>query len=200
MRGNITNNARANAFKTNAGINPSTNDYYINSPVNSEEGTWQIESSTYYYMAHALLDNVRMLGYGYDHKQTSTRTKDGSALKFGSVPAYTPIRIYRGLADNTYNKYIDIVNFDSSIIDNGNICAGLLWQDRDAGGKDAYLYATQVEWVGDKVIVWAGGIPSAGTWKTGDIIIDTSPSAGSPKGWICSAGGTPGTWISLGNL
>lgn len=200
MRGNITNNARANAFKTNAGINPSTNDYYINSPVNSDEGTWQIESSTYYYMAHALLDNVRMLGYGFDHKQSSARTKDGSALKFGSVPAYTPIRIYRGLADNTYNKYIDIVNFDSSIVDNGNICAGLLWQDRDAGGKDAYLYATQVEWIGDKVIVWAGGIPSAGTWKTGDIIIDTSPSAGSPKGWICSAGGTPGTWISLGNL
>lgn len=200
MCGNIANNGNANNSKTNACITRNANDYYINSPTSAEEGHWLIESSTYHYMAHLLVDNVRMIGYGYDHRQSRTMTQNENALKFASVPSYSPIRIYRGLADNLYNKYIDIVNFDSSIIDNGIICAGLLWKDREAGAKDPYMYASQVEWVGNNVIVWAGSIPSSGTWKTGDIIIADSPASGSPKGWICSQGGTPGTWVSLGNL
>lgn len=51
--------------------------------------------------------------------------------------------------------------------------------------------------------VWFVGPPttgSEGTWSAGDIIWDTTPSAGSFAGWICVSGGTPGTWKTFGAI
>lgn len=42
--------------------------------------------------------------------------------------------------------------------------------------------------------------PTTGTWSTGDWCRNIAPSVGSPKSWVCTAGGTPGTWVSEGNL
>lgn len=42
--------------------------------------------------------------------------------------------------------------------------------------------------------------PVAGTWSAGDRVMNSAPSVGNPKGWICTVGGTPGTWVSEGNL
>lgn len=42
--------------------------------------------------------------------------------------------------------------------------------------------------------------PAAGTWAVGDQIVNSVPSVGSPKGWRCTVAGTPGTWVSEGNL
>ena len=43
---------------------------------------------------------------------------------------------------------------------------------------------------------WTKGIvaPSSQTWSQGDIRWNTSPSAGGAMGWVCTSGGTPGTW------
>lgn len=49
-----------------------------------------------------------------------------------------------------------------------------------------------------------GGIlitdPATGTYAAGDRVLNSAPAVGSPKGWICTVGGTPGTWVSEGNL
>lgn len=37
-------------------------------------------------------------------------------------------------------------------------------------------------------------------WNTGDTGMLFPPVAGSAKGWVCTVAGTPGTWVSLGNL
>jgi hypothetical protein len=37
-------------------------------------------------------------------------------------------------------------------------------------------------------------------WNTGDRAILFPPVAGSPKAWSCTVAGTPGTWVSEGNL
>ena len=42
--------------------------------------------------------------------------------------------------------------------------------------------------------------PTTGTWAKGDRCINNQPAVGSPKGWICTVAGTPGTWVSEGNL
>ena len=42
--------------------------------------------------------------------------------------------------------------------------------------------------------------PTTGIWKKGDRIINNNPAVGQPKSWICTVSGTPGTWISEGNL
>lgn len=42
--------------------------------------------------------------------------------------------------------------------------------------------------------------PSRLTWNKGDRVINSNPVVGQPKGWICTEAGTPGTWVSEGNL
>ena len=37
--------------------------------------------------------------------------------------------------------------------------------------------------------------PTAGTWKQGDYVMNANIASGQPRGWGCSTGGTPGTWI-----
>ena len=44
------------------------------------------------------------------------------------------------------------------------------------------------------------GILTGGTNYLGMYTKNMAPAVGSPKGWICSAAGTPGTWTSTGNL
>lgn len=41
---------------------------------------------------------------------------------------------------------------------------------------------------------------STTAWNVGDRAIRSVPSIGSPKAWICTVAGTPGTWVSEGNL
>lgn len=45
-----------------------------------------------------------------------------------------------------------------------------------------------------------GLAPASGTWLRGDYVKNGAPAVGSPKGWYCTVAGTPGTWVSEGNL
>lgn len=49
-------------------------------------------------------------------------------------------------------------------------------------------------------IFWGTEPPTKGTWAQGDRGFNTSATIGHPKGWVCTVGGTPGTWVSEGNL
>jgi hypothetical protein len=53
---------------------------------------------------------------------------------------------------------------------------------------------------GDNVVVYATATPTTGTWLKGDRVVNSSPAVGSPKAWVCTVAGTPGTWVSEGNL
>ena len=37
-------------------------------------------------------------------------------------------------------------------------------------------------------------------WEQGDMVFNTSPTAGGSAGWICTTGGTPGTWKTFGAI
>lgn len=50
--------------------------------------------------------------------------------------------------------------------------------------------ATRVRYVGGV----SGAAPSSGTFLQGDLVIDTTGGA-----WVCTVGGTPGTWIWVGS-
>ena len=43
-------------------------------------------------------------------------------------------------------------------------------------------------------------VPTAGTFIRGDKIINTAPSAGGSVGWVCTSGGSPGTWKTFGAI
>jgi hypothetical protein len=42
--------------------------------------------------------------------------------------------------------------------------------------------------------------PASGTWEVGARRRQLTPVVGQPKGWVCTVAGTPGTWVSEGNL
>jgi hypothetical protein len=42
--------------------------------------------------------------------------------------------------------------------------------------------------------------PAAGAWLQGDRVDQYTDVAGNPKGWRCTVAGSPGTWVSTGNL
>jgi hypothetical protein len=42
--------------------------------------------------------------------------------------------------------------------------------------------------------LYGNAAPSTGTWQTGDVVWDISPTSGDPAFYQCSAGGSPGTW------
>jgi hypothetical protein len=46
----------------------------------------------------------------------------------------------------------------------------------------------------------ATAAPTTGTWRVGDHVENSTPAVGQPKGWWCTVAGTPGTWVSEGNL
>jgi hypothetical protein len=46
----------------------------------------------------------------------------------------------------------------------------------------------------------ASAAPTTGTWKRGDVVWNTTPSAGGTPGWVCVTAGTPGTWKAMANL
>ena len=45
---------------------------------------------------------------------------------------------------------------------------------------------------------WASGAPAVGTWLKGYKVWNITPSAAGNIGWVCTAGGTPGTWRTFG--
>ncbi len=49
-------------------------------------------------------------------------------------------------------------------------------------------------------IEWAAAAPAAGNWLRGDVVFNSAATVGQPKGWRCTVAGTPGTWVSEGNL
>ena len=53
---------------------------------------------------------------------------------------------------------------------------------------------------GSRNIAFDSVVPTSGDRVKGDIIYNANPAVGAPKGWICTVSGTPGTWVSTGNL
>jgi hypothetical protein len=49
-------------------------------------------------------------------------------------------------------------------------------------------------------IAFATAAPTSLTWAVGDRLYNSTPVVGSPKSWVCTVAGTPGTWVSEGNL
>lgn len=51
-----------------------------------------------------------------------------------------------------------------------------------------------------KRMVSGPAAPASGAWLQGERVINGVPTVGQPKGWVCTVAGSPGTWVSEGNL
>lgn len=48
--------------------------------------------------------------------------------------------------------------------------------------------------------IFFSAVPSSGTFRVGDRVVNSAPAVGQPKAWVCTVAGTPGTWVSEGIL
>lgn len=53
---------------------------------------------------------------------------------------------------------------------------------------------------GGSRLYYGASAPSGGAYRQGDKMLHTAPVAGGYEGWICVAGGTPGTWKPFGPI
>jgi len=124
----------------------------------------------------------------------------------------------------TANGYYVKLNFSQTFIGNNYINnlvpnTPLKWVTWDAadGGYGGYYGSTSGDWTAQYFLGINKGLginsyngyirmfaftaaPITGTWKVGDRVYNQTPVVGQPKSWVCTVAGTPGTWVSEGNL
>jgi hypothetical protein len=67
-------------------------------------------------------------------------------------------------------------------------------------GDIAVLDHQKIRLGGGVRMISLSAAPTTGTWKRGDVVWNTTPSAGGTPGWVCVTAGTPGTWKAMANL
>ena len=67
-------------------------------------------------------------------------------------------------------------------------------------GRNLVGIATPMQTEDTRIVTYSNAAPVANTWAIGDTVRQSIPVVGQPKGWRCTVGGTPGTWVSEGNL
>lgn len=106
-----------------------------------------------------------------------TVTIEGMQLSFNTITSGT---LYK-LRNNSIAKcsVLDDTVIRSEVYDNGYVTAT---------SYKGVTYAPSTAYI------------TTGYWEKGNRIYNSSVAVGQPKGWICTATGTPGTWVSEGNL
>jgi len=139
-------------------------------------------------------ENSRFTNAGYPNTSAGTRNFEISTS--GNVNFYN-CEIGRTTANAIANSYIEATGSGDLVLTDCTFTS---------------LTAPGTEIIGAQVYKIAGGlgnryrqyytlvVPSTGTWSVGDRAFNSNPSVGQPKGWICTVAGTPGTWVSEGNL
>lgn len=86
--------------------------------------------------------------------------------------------------------YVRSVDYEAGtmIIDGGTTAAGAATVSQ----QSAVFFS--------RTVTYLGAAPSSGTWAKGDIADNANATVGQPKRWLCTVAGTPGTWVSEGNL
>jgi len=62
------------------------------------------------------------------------------------------------------------------------------------------IKSSPVSFKPNNIITFSSAAPTIGEWKRGDIIYNSSPSAGGTSGFVCVTSGTPGTWKTFGAI
>jgi hypothetical protein len=98
--------------------------------------------------------------------------------------------------NGTYGIYINTGVTNTTVV--GNV----LYDNTTADWTDAGTDTEAFDNIGVPLnkVGYGTAIPTTGTWYRGNIVWNTTPSAGGVPGWMCVTTGTPGTWKAMANL
>lgn len=148
---------------------------------------WDEATDTYFYEAAYLYDPTRLIGRGSAGGEESfALTNGGNGVqlviqKNTSRSRSCMVRLYRGTATGSYDKFVDIAAIAVTLAyDRGTNIAGLLWQSRTAGGIDSISDIENLEFNLNNLVGTRSTLPTTGTFVTGDFIRNTGSSSTVP--------------------
>lgn len=158
-------------------------------------------TTTYYYKVE--LEAVR-------YRKTSVSAEASVTLSAGQFAKLTIagnprtlVRVHRGTVSGTYTQAQVIPASSGEIVlwDTGSYLSLYAWAGAATpSAANALQYPGSYNKSSGKSVVYATAAPTTGSWVVGDRCVNSMPSAGQPKEWVCTVAGTPGTWVSEGNL
>lgn len=92
--------------------------------------------------------------------------------------------------------YADLEVRNAKLVTN-NILSGAVVNMSGNIGWDDVPSAPSPSIIGTHKMDYKSSAPTRGTWVIGDLIFNSSPT-GTILGWVCTASGTPGTWVPFG--
>ena len=111
-----------------------------------------------------------------------TYSVNSTLLQFDQAPPFT------GNKDNIAVEFTGLLKEDTTV-GNGTITAASLTDSQD-DLKDIW----------NKIRVLGTQAPTTGSYVQGDMVWNSSPTAGGFIGWVCVAAGLPGVWKGFGQI
>jgi len=113
-------------------------------------------------------------------------------LREGNNDGVTPPAAYNGYVGLIMNRLVANMTAPENFLG-----APLFYANpKDAEGKSVGYY--ECAEVRDHPVRHMAGPPTSGTWPRRSLVWNTNPAPGAPVGWVCTAGGSPGTWNAFG--
>lgn len=161
---------------------------------------WKANTGTYYYNAILVYDEKRKIGQTKKSGEVNSELKNNGPCPYIVINGelFSNIKVYRGTSSKSYDKVANVGLRGNYLHDNGYLINGVKWQNRGVSDIDMnYLEAEKYELNNDgTVTISAVTTPTAGEWKKGDRIINSTYATGYPKAWVYNGS----EWLSEGNL
>lgn len=144
----------------------------------------------------------------FDNTVNLSGTADGYAIRTASDSVVTVNFLYdsnTSVTDTSSGGYYAVLS--SGTADRLNV-----WSHKIDAATPAALYADagiakklrhidgndRTRQFNGNLHVPSATAPASETWTAGDVAWNSAVTAGEPLGWICTVGGTPGTWVAFG--
>lgn len=116
----------------------------------------------------------------------SVLTTTGNSADKPNYP-FAPANDSSGVITGFFSTYAPTFTFEQTI----PLTTLRNWQISDCAQISANSKRTDLK---------MAAAPTTLTWAVGDRVVNSVPAVGQPKAWVCTVAGTPGTWVSEGNL
>ena len=193
IRRNLTNRNNADEPSIYVSLGDSTRDLILddNELIGYDSATTGVDNSGIYL-------NTSIAGV----KVRRNSIKNFQNAVHGAV-FFTGGRLFdRDFSDNSFDTCVNGWDLSQSVTTNTFPISGTKYLSVTSPivsslGNDVVIDAIRT---GLFITGYDSAVPTTGTWLAGDRIINSTPTVGQPKSWVCTVGGNSGTWVSEGNL
>ena len=145
---------------------------------------------------------ISTVGAEYNSCYFYQNGSSGAVFSKGTFIGNNQMIVETGSCDLSGSVFVDSLKYSGAVSSNGVDTVGGLTSatgDNEAYKKIILRSNNGAAW-GNQPISSFYIPPTSGAHERGEIIINSSPSAGAFFGWVCVTSGNPGTWKTFGQI